>query len=106
MIKKKKVLLLLLFSTVFLLGAVAQNSNGITIKFSNETLSSAFQRLEKASGNKIMFTYEDVQQYRVDGQVTNATFEEAMHFLLNGKPLERRETGNRNPCQTATSDGR
>ncbi len=93
MIKKKKVLLLLLFSTVFLLGAVAQNSNGITIKFSNEALSSAFQRLEKASGNKIMFTYEDVQQYRVDGQVTNATFDEAMHFLLNGKPLDYKKDG-------------
>ncbi|MBR1463066.1 MAG: SusC/RagA family TonB-linked outer membrane protein [Prevotella sp.] len=64
------------------------------MKFSNEALSSALQRLEKASGYKIMFTYEDIQQYRVDGQVTNVSFEGAMQYLLNGKPLDYKINGN------------
>ena len=54
MVKKKRVLLLILFATVVAFTAMAQNSQGITMKFSNEALSSALQRLEKASGNKII----------------------------------------------------
>ena len=111
MVKKKRVLLLILFATVVAFTAMAQNSQGITMKFSNEALSSALQRLEKASGNKIMFTYEDVQQYRVDGQVTNASFDEAMQYLLKGKPLDYKKDGKlvtvtlqRNPRQTGNRD--
>ena len=111
MVKKKRVLLLILFATVVAFTAMAQNSQGITMKFSNEALSSALQRLEKASGNKIMFTYEDVQQYRVDGQVTNASFDEAMQYLLKNKPLDYKKDGklvtvtlHRNPRQTGNRD--
>lgn len=111
MVKKKRVLLLILFATVVAFTAMAQNSQGITMKFSNEALSSALQRLEKASGNKIMFTYEDVQQYRVDGQVTNVSFDEAMQYLLKGKPLDYKKDGKlvtvtlqRNPRQTGNRD--
>ena len=111
MVKKKRVLLLILFATVVAFTAMAQNSQGITMKFSNEALSSALQRLEKASGNKIMFTYEDVQQYRVDGQVTNASFDEAMQYLLKNKPLDYKKDGKlvtvtlqRNPRQTGNRD--
>ena len=111
MVKKKRVLLLILFATVVAFTAMAQNSQGITMKFSNEALSSALQRLEKASGNKIMFTYEDIQQYRVDGQVTNVSFDEAMQYLLKGKPLDYKKDGKlvtvtlqRNPRQTGNRD--
>ena len=111
MVKKKRVLLLILFATVVAFTAMAQNSQGITMKFSNEALSSALQRLEKASGNKIMFTYEDIQQYRVDGQVTNASFDEAMQYLLKNKPLDYKKDGKlvtvtlqRNPRQTGNRD--
>lgn len=111
MVKKKRVLLLILFATVVAFTAMAQNSQGITMKFSNEALSSALQRLEKASGNKIMFTYEDIQQYRVDGQVTNVSFDEAMQYLLKGKPLGYKKDGKlvtvtlqRNPRQTGNRD--
>ena len=108
---KKRMFLLLLFSSVFLLTTVAQNSQGITMSFSNEALSSALQRLEKVSGNKIMFTYEDIQQYRVDGQVTNASFDSAMQYLLKGKPLDYKKDGKlvtvtlaRAPRQTGNRD--
>lgn len=111
MVKKKRVLLLILFATVVAFTAMAQNSQGITMKFSNEALSSALQRLEKASGNKIMFTYEDIQQYRVDGQVTNVSFDEAMQYLLKNKPLDYKKDGKlvtvtlqRNPRQTGNRD--
>lgn len=92
--KKERLLLLVLLLCGSLITASAQKSNNITMKFSNEALSSALQRLEKASGYKIMFTYEDIQQYRVDGQVTNVSFEGAMQYLLNGKPLDYKINGN------------
>ena len=60
MIKKERVLLLILFFVGTFATAMAQ-SNNITLKFNNEALSNALQRLEKASGYKIMFTYEDIQ---------------------------------------------
>ena len=86
MIKKERVLLLILFFVGTFATAMAQ-SNNITLKFNNEALSNALQRLEKASGYKIMFTYEDIQQYRVDGQVTNVSFEGALQYMLNNKLL-------------------
>ena len=92
MIKKERVLLLILFFVGTFATAMAQ-SNNITLKFNNEALSNALQRLEKASGYKIMFTYEDIQQYRVDGQVTNVSFEGALQYMLNNKPLDYRIDG-------------
>lgn len=87
----------LLFTVMILIAiplmAVAQGKGSITLKFSNETLQTAFSRLEKVSGNRILFTYEDVQKYRVSGQVKNASFDEAMLFLLKGKPLSYRKEG-------------
>ena len=52
-----------------------------------------------------------MQQYRVDGQVTNASFDEAMQYLLKGKPLDYKKDGKlvtvtlqRNPRQTGNRD--
>ncbi len=60
----------------------------ITMEFKNEHLSSAFKRLENVSGYKILFAYEDVNQYTVDGKVKNQTIEQVLKFMIGDKPLK------------------
>ena len=83
--KRERFYILVLMLFLLLPSAMAQSN--ISMKFANESLPSAFNRLEKAFGYKILFTYNDVETYRVNGQVKKASFEEAMNFVLEGKPL-------------------
>ncbi|MCR5131661.1 MAG: SusC/RagA family TonB-linked outer membrane protein [Prevotella sp.] len=83
-------LLLLLCLTV--LPALAQGGD-VTISCQNEPLQKALRRLEKVSKQKIMFTYEDVEDYYVTGQVADATFEAALQMMLVGKPLNYKVDG-------------
>ena len=89
--KRWTTLLLLLCLTV--LPALAQGG-GITISCKDEPLQKALRRLEKVSKQKIMFTYEDVENYKVTGEVKDATFEAALQMMLAGKPLEYKVDGN------------
>ena len=73
--------------------ALAQ-SNKVTISCQDEPLPKALRRLEKVSNHKIMFTYEDVERYRVTGQVTDASFESALQMMLAEKPLNYKIDGN------------
>lgn len=66
----------------------------ITMSFKNENLSSALKRLEKVSGCKIMFTYDDVEGYKVSGSVKDEDFGGVIQMLLSGKPLEYSHEGN------------
>ena len=83
-------LLLLLCLTV--IPALAQGGS-VTISCQNEPLQKALRRLEKVSRQKIMFTYEDVENYSVTGQVKDAPFERALQMMLAGKPLEYKVDG-------------
>ena len=60
--KRWTTLLLLLFLAVF--PALAQGGD-VTISCQNEPLQKALRRLERVSKQKIMFTYEDVENYTV-----------------------------------------
>lgn len=60
----------------------------ITIEFDNERLPSVLKRLEKLSGYKILFTYDDVKKFTVTGSVKNKNVEEALKVILGDKPLE------------------
>ena len=40
-----------------------------------------------------MFTYEDVEPYRVSGQVDEAPFEAALQMMLSGKPFDYKIDG-------------
>lgn len=60
----------------------------ITMEFKNESLPSAFKRLEKASGYKILFTYDDVSRYTVTASVKNQTLEGALKTVIGNHPLE------------------
>ena len=66
----------------------AQNRSQITMAFENESLPSALRRLEKVSSYKIIFAYDNVENYHVNGNIKNATFESALRYVLDGKPLE------------------
>ncbi len=70
--------------------AQAQNAKekNITMEFKNESLPSAFKRLEKASGYKILFTYDDVSRYTVTASVKNQTLEGALKAVIGNHPLE------------------
>lgn len=72
---------------LFLLLPSAMAQGNISMKFANESLPSIFSKLEKASGYKILFTYNDVESYQVNGQIKNVSFNEAMNYVLEGKPL-------------------
>lgn len=64
------------------------NEKRITMEFKGESLSSALKKLEETSGYKILFSYDDVNQYQVTCNVKNATVESALKTILKGKPFE------------------
>lgn len=92
--RKNRLLTLLLASWMGLLSAGAQIQKHVTVNFKNEDLSSALRRLEKVSGCRIMFTYEDVEGYKVNGTVKDQPLEAALQMVLNGKPLVYSAEGN------------
>lgn len=68
-------------------------STRLTMTFRNESLPSVFIRLEKSSTYKFLFTYDDVQNYKVNGTVKNAKFFEIVDFVLKDKPLNYKVDG-------------
>lgn len=69
-------------------GAQTQPQKKITIEFSNERLPSVLKRLEKISGYKILFTYDDVKKFTVSGSVKDKSLEQTLDVILSNKPLE------------------
>lgn len=73
------------------LPAAAQQQSGdvhLTMTFDNENLGQALVRLEKSSSYKILFTYDDVSKYRVNGSVRDMPVLEAVKYMLQGKPFD------------------
>ena len=95
---------------VALLVCMTTMAQGISMKFKNESLPSAFKRIEKATDYKFVFAYNDVSQYTVTGDVNKATINDVMVFLLKDKPLDYTVKGkivnvtkqNRKPTNTRT----
>ena len=73
---------------VALLVCMTTMAQGISMKFKNESLPSAFKKIEKATDYKFVFAYNDVSQYTVTGDVNKATINDVMVFLLKDKPLD------------------
>jgi TonB-linked SusC/RagA family outer membrane protein len=87
----RKVLILLLLFAIWLtvLPVSAQdNEVRLSMSFNNESLAQVFLRLEQSSTYKFLFTYDDVDKYRVNGAVKNAKFFDIVNYVLQGKPLE------------------
>lgn len=87
--------LLAVLLLVVSISVAAQVPSKETLSFEckNESLASAFQRLERASGYKILFTYEDVQSYRATVSMKNRPVTAIMDALLSGHPLAYRVEG-------------
>ena len=83
---RKTRLFIFLMVCLIALPALAQTSK-VTMTFKNESLPSVFKRLEKATDYKFLFAYEDVGKFTVNGEVKNATIQQAMDYVLRDKPL-------------------
>lgn len=68
--------------------AQTQSEKKITMEFNNERLPSVLKRLEKESGYKILFTYDDIKKFTVSGSVKSQNVKQALDIILNNKPLE------------------
>lgn len=86
----KLIVLLLLFFFAYSPHVEAQVSSGkqITMEFKNEALPSIFKRLQKVSGYKVIFIYDEVNSYRSTGKVDKASVEEALKVIIGKHPLK------------------
>ncbi len=66
---------------------LAENDVRLSMTFRNEPLPSVFLRLERNSSYKFLFTYDDANEYCVNGTVKNATLLQIVDYALKGKPF-------------------
>ena len=72
-------ILLVFFSTSLLIEVSAQsNAREINLTIKNEKLPDALKRLEKASGYKCLFTYDDLNQYSVSTTIKTKSINDAV----------------------------
>lgn len=84
---KTKMIFLLLAWTGAVLTLPAQTGRPVSAELKGVPLSAALKKLEQASGCSILFTYSDVQPYRVTASIREMAVEQAVKKLLEGKPL-------------------
>jgi len=87
----KKLFFLILFSLTFQLQISAEGnqdpSKQISLSFNNEKLSSALKKLEKASGYKLIFNYEDVEPYKVNASFVRKNVRDILDAFFVDKPF-------------------
>lgn len=84
---KTKIIYLLLVFMSFTLALSAQTKDRISIELKGETLPTALKKLEQVSGYRILFTYNDVQSYRVTASIHDNSITQAVEKILEDKPL-------------------
>lgn len=78
-----RALLLLQLLFFFCCCAFAQSKNErISLECRNEAMSSALKKVEQASNYKILFTYDEVQNYRVSVSLKNVSVENAVKAII------------------------
>lgn len=65
----------------------AQGDQLFTLRFNGETLQQTLVSLEHSTPYKFVFSYKDVEGYRVRGEVKKKNFDYVMHYILQEKPL-------------------
>lgn len=80
--------LLFLFSYSPQMEAQTGKEKQVTMEFKNEGLSSIFKRLQKISGYKVLFIYDEVSSYSSTGKVENASIDEALKVIIGKHPLK------------------
>ncbi len=76
------------------LAQINKGKNAITMVFKNESLPSVFKRLEKVSAYKVLFSYQDVENYRATGSVKGVSIDKAMQTIIGSYPLVYEVNGN------------
>lgn len=84
---------LLLAWTGAVLTLPAQTGRPVSAELKGVPLSAALKKLEQASGCSILFTYSDVQPYRVTASIRDMAVEQAVKKLLEGNRSPRRAGG-------------
>ena len=84
---KTKIIYLLLVFMSFTLALPAQTKDRISIELKGEMLPTALKKLEQVSGYRILFTYSDVQSYRVTASIHDNSITQAVEKILEDKPL-------------------
>lgn len=87
---QKFIVLFLLSLFAYSLHTQAQEEKGkqITMEFRNEGLPSVFKRLEKVSGYKVLFIYDEITSYTATGKVEKATIDGALKVIIGKHPLK------------------
>ena len=70
------------------LAAQERKGEGISMEFKNKDLPTLFKQLEKISGFRVIFIYNDVSQYRSTGKIHNANIDLAMNAIIGKNPLK------------------
>ena len=84
-----KRLLLSLLAALAWMAVAAQSSDArLSMTFNDEPLSQVLLRLEQASDYKFLFTYDDVERYRVSGSQQNVGIFQMLDYVLRDKPLK------------------
>lgn len=65
----------------------AQTVKRVTLSFVNEKASSALHKVEKQTGKKIQYNYDDVK-FKVTVSVSGKTAEQAVEAIIKGHPLQ------------------
>lgn len=90
---------LMLYITTFLLGIHTQSFAQATIgkKYSftctEASLPTALKQVERISGYKMLFTYEDIQNYKTTVTAKDQTIDQLMSLILKDKPLTYKING-------------
>lgn len=92
---QKFIVSFLFFLFAYSLYSEAQVDKGklITMEFKNESLPSIFKRLEKISGYKVLFIYDEISSYTSTGKLEGVTVERALQVIIGKNPLKYRMEG-------------
>lgn len=69
------------------IGAQAQQKSQIRIEFKKASLADVLKKLQKTSGYQILFTYEDVKTFTVEGPIVAKNIDDALQKILGDKPF-------------------
>lgn len=88
-----KMLLLLLFFCGSIVANAQSSKTTISMECNNESIASVLKKVEKISGLKVLFTYDEVQNYKVTASIKNKPVSSALKSLLAGTPFKYKIKG-------------
>lgn len=89
---------------LFLFFSIWSYAQSVSIELKDEPLSSAFKKIEQKAGYRILFTYDDIQEYKVTTSIQSTSALQAVQTLIDGKPLFSTLKGNNYIVVTSLSD--